>query len=236
MQACTHSRTQACAYAHTHTRLCAAPARRQRCARGTPRWHTTDGLRVLHGANASLRQRDARTARGVCAGAAARQSVGGSADIACGGEALHHAAKRNNVRALEWLLDHGVPVGATDDDGATALHWAAGYAAVEAAAFLLKRGADVSVRDAHGRDVGFWAEHTDKRAAAVRPRVRMLRTMRRTIYKRPMRSVRRIACSTPGYSKYSVLRVLQVLQGTPSTPGYSRVLQVPGTLRLARLG
>jgi hypothetical protein len=126
-------------------------------------WGHTDGIEALAAAGISLRTRDNRTAHAVCSAleSDADVTIGGTADRVCGGEPLHHAAKRNNVVMLEWLLSHSVPIDAADDHGGTALHWAAAFGALDAARFLLEHGAKPKALDRSGRSVEFWAAHSD---------------------------------------------------------------------------
>lgn len=79
---------------------------------------------------------------------------------------LHLMSKRNDVRALRWLLDRGAdPSGVWPhwDADVTPLHLAAmqGHAAV--AGLLLEAGADTTIRDSkHGEDARGWAEFFQK--------------------------------------------------------------------------
>lgn len=57
-------------------------------------------------------------------------------------------------RAIEWLLDNGVNVDATNFDGGTAMHAAAFMGNAWAAGLLLERGADAELRDENGASPG----------------------------------------------------------------------------------
>ena len=67
--------------------------------------------------------------------------------------ALHIAALRGDVEALEALLDCSADVDARNETGATPLHLAviAAENAVQCCSLLLDRGADPLIEDAHGR-------------------------------------------------------------------------------------
>jgi hypothetical protein len=126
-------------------------------------WHNTEGIEALAAAGLSLRTRDNRSAHGMCSNFDSDEdlTIGGTSDNVCGGEPLHHAAKRNNVEMIEWLLSRRVPIDATDDHGGTALHWAVAFGALDAARYLLENGASATAVDNHGRSVQFWAAHSD---------------------------------------------------------------------------
>ena len=62
---------------------------------------------------------------------------------------LHTAAKFNNVRAMNLLLDAGADIDAKETWG-TALHEAARYRSVEAAECLIERGASINATDQYG--------------------------------------------------------------------------------------
>ena len=78
------------------------------------------------------------------------------------GGALHLAAKRNDVRAVKWLLDHGADPNARWahwDADVTPLHLAALEGHADVARVLLAGGADPSIRDSkHDSDALGWAE------------------------------------------------------------------------------
>lgn len=78
------------------------------------------------------------------------------------GGALHLMAKRNDVAAVQWLLEHGAdPNGrwAHWDADVTPLHLAAWHGHAEAVRLLLEAGADPTIRDSkHDADAIGWAE------------------------------------------------------------------------------
>ena len=65
----------------------------------------------------------------------------------CSVEALHRAAERNDLKAIAYLLDHGVDVNSRDEQGRTALHITGSAYTAE---FLLARGADINATDNSG--------------------------------------------------------------------------------------
>jgi ankyrin repeat protein len=83
--------------------------------------------------------------------------------IAPSGGVLHVMAKRNDVVAVKWLLDHGAdPNGRWThfDAELTPLHLAASRGHVEILRLLLAAGADPSIHDSkHDGDAIGWAEH-----------------------------------------------------------------------------
>jgi len=84
--------------------------------------------------------------------------------------ALVLLSKRNDVRAVRWLLDHGAdPNARWNHWGAevTGLHLAAMQGHVEVARLLLDRGADPRIRDSmHDGDARGWAEYSNQPAIA----------------------------------------------------------------------
>jgi hypothetical protein len=84
------------------------------------------------------------------------QPAGASAGV------LHLMAKRNNVRAVEWLLSHGLDPNARWshwDAEVTPLHLAAAQGHADVVRLLLEAGADVHVRDSkHDADPIGWAD------------------------------------------------------------------------------
>ena len=121
--------------------------------------------RVSPGTIAALRGRDpddlfATLALGDLA--AAEDAVRRDRDALNAGALAFHA-KRNDARAVRWLLDHGA------DPDARWSHWGANLTALHLAAMngnhaivlmLLDAGADPTVRDAvHDGDPAGWAEH-----------------------------------------------------------------------------
>jgi ankyrin repeat protein len=77
--------------------------------------------------------------------------------------ALHVMAKRNDIDAVKWLLEHGANPNTTWahwDADVTPLHHAALSCAVEIARLLLDAGADPGIKDTkHQGDALDWAEH-----------------------------------------------------------------------------
>lgn len=76
---------------------------------------------------------------------------------------LHLMAKRNNVAAVKWLLDHGLDPNVRWshwDAEVTPLHLAAWQGHAEVVRLLLAAGADPDIRDSkHDGDAMGWAEH-----------------------------------------------------------------------------
>jgi ankyrin repeat protein len=60
---------------------------------------------------------------------------------------VHYAARRNNVKILEWLRGCGVDLCAVDACGASPLHFAVLGSSLVAARLLLQHGADPSLPD-----------------------------------------------------------------------------------------
>ena len=79
------------------------------------------------------------------------------------GGVLHILAKRNDVPALQWLLDHGADPNtrwAHYDADVTALHLAAWEGHADVVRALLKAGADSRIHDSkHDSDALGWAEY-----------------------------------------------------------------------------
>jgi ankyrin repeat protein len=77
--------------------------------------------------------------------------------------ALHLLAKRNDIIAVQWLLDHGADVNARAEyfgSSVTPLHMAAGSGSADVVRVLLDAGADPHVRDTRfDGDAVDWAEH-----------------------------------------------------------------------------
>lgn len=65
--------------------------------------------------------------------------------------ALIMAARYGRLEAVEYLLDRGVDVGASD--GMTALHWAAGGGHLDMMKLLIARGAPLETKNVHGGTV-----------------------------------------------------------------------------------
>jgi hypothetical protein len=81
-------------------------------------------------------------------------AVGGFALFAGGcatRTALHGAAIRNDLPAMEEAMGRGSNLNARDGAGMTAAHCAALHGRVEATAFLIERGADVGAKDGESR-------------------------------------------------------------------------------------
>lgn len=60
---------------------------------------------------------------------------------------LSHAARNNEVKQVALMLEHGFPVDATGQHGATALHWAAFHGNVSMAETILKHSPPREIRD-----------------------------------------------------------------------------------------
>ena len=75
--------------------------------------------------------------------------------------AMFAAAARDQVDAIQMLLDIGTPVSVTDDQRQTPLHVAAAHDARRAAAVLIARGADVDARETRwdASPLGYAAHH-----------------------------------------------------------------------------
>lgn len=86
--------------------------------------------------------------------------------IAPSGGALHLMAKRNDVTAMKWLLDHGAePNGRWMhwDATVTPLHMAAFQGHEDAVRLLLAAGSDPGIRDGqHDGDALSWAAHFER--------------------------------------------------------------------------
>ncbi|XP_065915159.1 transient receptor potential cation channel subfamily A member 1-like isoform X2 [Dysidea avara] len=63
---------------------------------------------------------------------------------------LHHAAKENKAKIIEFLVSKGCDIDADDDDEQTALHKAAMFGCSEAAKVLLENRGDVNRSDGNG--------------------------------------------------------------------------------------
>ena len=94
---------------------------------------------------------------------AAERLVRDNPDLLVAGGALHLLAKRGDVRAVRWMLDHGADPNARWahwDADVTPLHLAAWQGHGSAVEALLAAGADPTVRDSkHQGDALGWAEH-----------------------------------------------------------------------------
>lgn len=79
------------------------------------------------------------------------------------GGALHLMAKRNGVRAVQWLLEHGVDPNALWshwDAEVTPLHLAAAHGHADVVRLLLQAGTDPRIRDTkHDGDALDWARY-----------------------------------------------------------------------------
>ena len=98
--------------------------------------------------------------------AATRLLTGNPGVVKAGGASagvLHLMAKRNNVAAVKWLLDHGLdPNGRWShwDAEVTPLHMAAAQGHADVVRLLLAAGADPRIRDSkHDADAIGWAEY-----------------------------------------------------------------------------
>jgi ankyrin repeat protein len=89
---------------------------------------------------------------------------GNAALIEPGGGVLHLMAKRNDVAAVRWLIDHGADVnGRWGDAEVTPLHLAAQQGHLDSARLLLAGGADSTIRDSqHDSDALGWASFFQK--------------------------------------------------------------------------
>ena len=76
--------------------------------------------------------------------------------------ALHWAAARNQVPALEWLLEAGMDENITNGSGGTALHTAASNDAWEAVQVLCKAGCHPNHKDDDGQTARDVAALRDK--------------------------------------------------------------------------
>ena len=92
-----------------------------------------------------------------------REAAGRAGHGATSGGVLHIMAKRNDVAAVRWLLDHGVdPNGRWRyfDADLVPLHLAILHGHVEVVRLLLRAGADTTIRDPkHNGDAMGWADH-----------------------------------------------------------------------------
>jgi ankyrin repeat protein len=95
--------------------------------------------------------------------AAAERLVRDNADLLATGGSLHLLAKRGDVRAVRWMLDHGADPNARWahwDADVTPLHLAALQGHADVVEALLAAGADPTIRDSkHDGDALGWAEH-----------------------------------------------------------------------------
>ena len=94
-----------------------------------------------------------------------RESPGLLDPLGPSGGALHLMAKRNDVEAVKWLLDHGADPnarwGREWDADVTPLHLAAWQGHTKVVQQLLEAGANPAIRDSkHDGDAIGWAEHS----------------------------------------------------------------------------
>ena len=66
---------------------------------------------------------------------------------------LHYAARAKKCDHIKWMLEHGISVNVTDDNGWSSLHWAVASTddSAQVVKLLLDRGCDKSIRDKQGR-------------------------------------------------------------------------------------
>ena len=66
---------------------------------------------------------------------------------------LHYAARAQKNDHIKWILERGINVNLTDDNGWSSLHWAVASTddSTEVVKSLLERGSDKSIRDKQGR-------------------------------------------------------------------------------------
>ena len=66
---------------------------------------------------------------------------------------LHYAARAKKCDLIKWMLERGISVNVTDDNGWSSLHWAVASTddSAEVVKLLLERGSDKSIRDKQGR-------------------------------------------------------------------------------------
>ena len=99
----------------------------------------------------------------------AERLLRGSPEVMNGGGVLHLMAKRGDVRAVKWLLDHGADANARWshwDSEVTPLHLAVLAGHVDVVRLLLAAGADPRIRDSkHDGDASDWARHFGRREA-----------------------------------------------------------------------
>jgi ankyrin repeat protein len=96
----------------------------------------------------------------------AARLLDGNPELLRSGGALHLMAKRNDVDAVKWLLEHGGDPNARWahwDAEVTPLHLAAWNGHAEVVRLLLEAGADPAIRDSkHDGDAMGWAEYAKK--------------------------------------------------------------------------
>ena len=63
---------------------------------------------------------------------------------------LFYAARENNPKIVNWLLEHGADANTKDPDGTTPLHWAARKGFLDVAKALVHGGADYRVETVNG--------------------------------------------------------------------------------------
>jgi ankyrin repeat protein len=132
-----------------------------------------EAIRAMTLAEMTSAERGARPSRGSVLDLVASLTLGDwetagrlvrdSPQLLGNGGTLHLMAKRSDVPAVQWLLDHGVDPNARWahwDAEVTPLHMAAWGGSVEIVRLLLAAGADPRVRDTrHDGDAMGWAEH-----------------------------------------------------------------------------